>query len=458
VGHSLEKRYLELGSNLAGLDLQPEQLDAIIIKERQVVYKCYTPGMLEDARGATRAAIGDVVELFIGDHYCQTVRNPCFDFDPSLDTGPGPQTDFFDAFMGSHRCDHFAEYLNKHYSTDVMKIKSRCLGKKNEDNGRFPIPDIVTYVEDDWGEFYEIKPNSTSGRKNGLAKIKWFNDGPPEEPAKATGIVKEFGLRHRKGTLFNNKDKDNKDKDPKDPTKEKMLDGRYLGSPYVVWLEYWLDSPGLILWQFCLEIDVEFIEAQFAVIVWGAIVALLVIYAGRKRRVPESVIREWLSQTVSPLRGSVGNGGQNDISDIWYVQYLYSAYHWRTMGNGDTGFEFLLCHPPTEESSGECVPATAEIIQGWSPEGIFTPTDPGFRGLEVDAILALADAVPDEVSALILEHAVGEVTDEADEEEDDTIAGLITPTTAAIETVQGYLDVYFKMSQLPISRGGEAAM
>jgi hypothetical protein len=69
------------------------------VNEREpMVYKCYTPGDIDDARGATRSAIGDVVELFVKNYYCSQVRNPCQEFDPRGKAG-GPQTDFFDAFM-----------------------------------------------------------------------------------------------------------------------------------------------------------------------------------------------------------------------------------------------------------------------------------------------------------------------------------------------------------------------
>jgi hypothetical protein len=400
--------------------------------------KCYVPGDLDDARNATRSAIGDVVELFINRHYCNTLRNPCFRFDPVA--GIGPQTDFFDAFRGPHRCNDITEYLNKHYSIDTKKLSDRCLQGKKGGRGRFPVPDIITYIDDDWGEYYEIKPNSPSGKRAGLDKIKWFNDGPPGEPTQTTGIVKEFGLRHHKGTKFVGK-------------KEKVWNGRWGSTPYDVSLEYWLDkdNPGLILYQFCLELDVEFVAELFALLVWAALAGLL-LKLGTTMQLPESLVQDWVPLSMSPLRGSVGRDADNDFHDLMYVQLVYNQYHVQTFGSVGTGVEFSGCHPPFSDDEGahigDCLPDTMPLILGLSPGGKFTPTDPGWRKVEAGALLLTVDGVTEDSAALMTENARGEVTDE---EGDDPVADSITPTTIATETIQGYLDAFFKLSQLPFT-------
>jgi hypothetical protein len=401
-----------------------------------MVYKCYTPGDLDDARGATRSAIGDVVEWYVKKYYCAEVRNPCHEFDPRRNAGT-PQTDFFDAFMGPSRCNNLAEFLQLHYGVDATKLGAACMAKKDGDpKKRFPVPDIITYVEDGWGEYYEIKPNSVAGRRDGRDKIKWFNESPapkPGEPPTPTGIVKEFGLRQHPGTTFTS-----------DHVKKLLVDGRYGAAPYKVWLEFWRESPGLILYQFCLEIDMEEVAELFVLLIFAAIAALL--WEGLAVGAAATALA--VADSTSPLRGTVGTGGENAIADLWYVQSLYSAYHWHTTGDGDTGFEFLECQPPGEDTAGGCVPDTTAIIESFSPDGQFTPTDPGFRKLEVDFVASAAERLTAEAAAL-LGHPVGEITDE----EGDGPAEPLSTAQIALATVQGYLDAGFRFSQLPLSQG-----
>ena len=132
----------------------------------------------------------------------------------------------------------------------------------------------------------------------------------------------------------------------------------------------------------------------------------------------------------------MGDGGQNNPADVVYASILLSLYE--NQGAIDPG-AWLICVPPNEEEGppGICTDAALARIKGISPGGLFAPNDPGFRKLEVQQLIAVVSTVPEDAAALIIGQDLGEITGE---EEDDSVADPIGPTTVAINAIQGYLN------------------
>jgi hypothetical protein len=168
--------------------------------------------------------VGKLVEKRIEARYCQW-KGGCQVFLAAIPVGgptapPDAQTDFFDRDAGVSPCRHLASYLKLHNpGLDAVLFASQCEMKKNDDKS-FPVPDIITHVPGGTGEYYEIKPGSEKGEKEGNDKLAWFD------------VIKDdYGLPYKAGTKF------------APDAKELIWNGLWAGHPLKVYLHYYLKNP-----------------------------------------------------------------------------------------------------------------------------------------------------------------------------------------------------------------------
>jgi hypothetical protein len=95
--------------------------------------------------------------------------------------------------------------------------------------GRYAVPDIVAYVPGSTGEFYEIKPNSTEGIRQGDDKIR-----------DVLRLMSEFRLVYLPGTRYN--------PDQLQPFESRLVNGMWI---WEIELHFWREKDALILYEFC---------------------------------------------------------------------------------------------------------------------------------------------------------------------------------------------------------------
>jgi hypothetical protein len=134
--------------------------------------QCFTPGQAAVNLRLTQL-FGTIVEWFVKQEYC-LAKGGCRE---SLTLPPNRQTDFFDKNAGTTRRRFLASFLKFHNpALDEIFVAETCeIRKRDDDEGeRSPVPDIITHEPPSRMEFYEIKPNSQSGKAKGRIKIQSF--------------------------------------------------------------------------------------------------------------------------------------------------------------------------------------------------------------------------------------------------------------------------------------------
>ncbi|MEV8585697.1 hypothetical protein [Streptomyces sp. NPDC051180] len=282
---------------------------------------CTTPRAAGAPRWAA-AKVGLVVEWIVRQEYCFS-KGGC---NPYQRGGSG--TDFFDEMSDTTRCRFLASFLaTRQPSVNEGSISADCEARKkpvdadDDENERFAVPDIITH-EPGRMEFYEIKPNSFFGREAGRAKIETFLS--LMDFLAATDPLFE---KYEKGKIF-------------DPDRTITFYQRnYLGIvPCRVSLHYRRATEpeidrGLIVYEICVEVDGELLEAFAKAIIVSAIIAALAALAAIAAAVlGGGVLVPALLAFESPLGDSVGPDGTNDPQDVRYVQALVND--WRAATDG----------------------------------------------------------------------------------------------------------------------------
>ncbi|MEU7283651.1 hypothetical protein AB0A69_33530 [Streptomyces sp. NPDC045431] len=279
---------------------------------------CTTPRAAGAPRWAA-AKVGTVVEWVVRQEYC--FSKGC---NPYQRGGTG--TDFFDERSDTTRCRFLASFLATRQPgvVDETFVSGSCEARKkpvddtDDENERFAVPDIITH-EPARMEFYEIKPDSDSGRAAARAKVETFLSLMDFIAANDSRFSK-----YEKGTQFN-------------PDRTITFYQRnYLGFiPCSVSLHYRRATEpeiaeGVIVYELCAEVDGELLEAFAKAVIVSAIIAALaaaavVIFGG-------GVLGPAVLVFNSPMSGSVGPDGDNDPQDVRYVQALVND--WRAGAEG----------------------------------------------------------------------------------------------------------------------------
>jgi Putative peptidoglycan binding domain len=268
---------------------------------------------------------------------------------------------------------------------DTALIGTQCRIKKDSDK-RFPVPDIITHEPPGRTEFYEIKPNSASGIDKGIDKILWF------EPICDSELMPYIAGRQY------------------DPDVRILLfGGSAMGNPVRITLHFKRDRPGLLLYDFCVDVSAESVSEALFVDLMLLLMALLLLFS--RGLVPAPA----LALVTSPMRGSTGFGGANDVNDVGYVQALLND--WRDRNNLPLIGVDGASGPQTVAAIRDFQAASTGVV-----DGRFDPDGAGITALEQDHLGAMAvNAAP---AALALAEAGGipvewqplfETPDEAEE-------------------------------------------
>jgi peptidoglycan hydrolase-like protein with peptidoglycan-binding domain len=236
---------------------------------------------------------------------------------------------------------------------DTTLIGQQCELKKDSDKA-FPVPDIITHEPIERTEFYEIKPNSASGIRKGIDKILWFE-----------AICASEIMPYTAGTLY-------------DPDQRITLyGGRYSGSPVRISLHFKRDRAGLLVYDFCVEITQESVnEAMFFALI-ALLIAILIAFSEGLVLVPA------FASATSPMRGTTGSGGANDVDDVAYAQTLLND--WRNRNDRPLIAVDGRSGPDTEAAIREFQAATTGFA-----DGRLDPDGPAITALEQDHINAAA--------------------------------------------------------------------
>lgn len=270
---------------------------------------CFTPG----EAGAPRwlcIRIGRALEWVVRQEYCFN-RGGCDEFQLG-----GHGVDFFDenvAGSGTTRCRFLAGYLVAHHPTlDENFISSSCEVQKkpvdpgDDENERFAIPDIITDAPGVRTEFYEVKPNSTTGTASGRQKVSTF--------LSLVDFLKQTDPdvgNLAKGTQFS-------------PDRSITIYSKaYLGIiPCEVKIHYFRLEAALIVYEICVSAQTELLEALIKAIILTALIALAFLIW---KSLPGEGI-EVPGGSAPILADSVGPDGTNSTQDVRYVQALLNDW------------------------------------------------------------------------------------------------------------------------------------
>lgn len=272
--------------------------------------QCFTPGQAAAPRWLC-IRIGRAVEWVVRQEYCFD-RGGCDEFQLG-----GAGVDFFDenfAGSGTTRCRFLSGYLVAHHPaldggfiTNSCEIQKQPVDPGDDENERFAIPDIITDLPGVRTEFYEVKPNSGTGRDSGRQKITTFLS--LVDFLKVTDpTIANLAL----GTQFS-------------PDRSITIYSKaYLGIiPVQVQIHYFRPEAGLIVYEICVTAQTELLEALVKAVILTALIALAVlIWKG----LPEGGVG--VPGGGAPiLADSVGPDGANDVQDVRYVQALLNDFH-----------------------------------------------------------------------------------------------------------------------------------
>jgi hypothetical protein len=203
---------------------------------------CVAPS--EIIQPGVAAAFGLIAEKFIGKRYLTHVGRSAF--------YPANPLDFQDIHRGFSNVRLFISFLKDHNP----KLSLSQIAVLSGIGGMVRVPDLMT---DDATrkEFYEIKPNSIDGNAAGLAKI-----------AALDALFAFTKLPYKPGRTWS--------PDEKVPIFSGSMFGRNIEGSF----HYFKKSPGLIVYEIC--IDGDLLDLALEVIV-AIILAIIIIIISRGR-------------------------------------------------------------------------------------------------------------------------------------------------------------------------------
>jgi hypothetical protein len=221
-------------------------------------------------------------------------------------------TDFFD--LKGDRCDQFATFLKwKNGHIDQTLIEDFCRQRKVRDGDRSMVPDIITH-DGALKEFYEIKPASTTGRRDGVQKIRNFCELSAGQGLPYCDDTGNQPVASPRGNKYN-------------PNYRKVFwRGQYHNIPAQVSLRFERDSESFLLYRFCVEVTSQVVKEAILVLLVKAAIVALILTRGAAIGVLAPATAGYLLFMRSPLLGSVGNRGDNGSADVKYVQRLLNQW------------------------------------------------------------------------------------------------------------------------------------
>ena len=207
---------------------------------------CFAPSEIPGLTPPTASAFGLIAESFIAARYLvHRGKNNFF---------PLSQTDFQDISVGFGNTPLYIAFLknsNSHLSVSKLLFFSAA--------GLLKIPDLATH-DGSVKEFYEIKPNSMSGRIDGRAKVIAI-----EAANHMVGIPYVSGTRWSPNAKFI------------------VFSGPVFGAHIEVTFHFFRNQRGLIVYELCVEGEL----AKLAIhILFAILIAIIMILLSRGGIVP----------------------------------------------------------------------------------------------------------------------------------------------------------------------------
>jgi hypothetical protein len=174
------------------------------------------------------------------------------------------------------------------------------------------IPDLLTHDDPRRLEFYEIKPNSVTGRQAGIDKISQIG-----------ALYDSFSLPYRPGTIYNPN------------VTIRLFEGDFSVGHVTSDLHIKRLQKGLIVYELCRN-DPPLKARVFETIIENVMCAVIIAMIGAHRAIDVTAVSA--SHSVLPtslfgIAGSVGAGGQNHSRDAGIVQFLVNEAN---QNNGST--------------------------------------------------------------------------------------------------------------------------
>ncbi len=205
---------------------------------------CIEPSLVL-TRGAA-SAFGQFAEGLVAPFYLENVFRPAFFPLP-------PALDFMDISHGFGNRSLYAAFLGSKHPT----LSQSELANLSE-NKLVKIPDLLIFDPVHRTEFYEVKPNSASGRLDGDAKV-----------ARVHALYQSMSLPYVPGVQW--------DPDVRIP----VFTGRLLGIEVDVDFHFFRFQPSLIVYEICAEGKLKpLTNAEIAAIVALVLLALLTLPLG----------------------------------------------------------------------------------------------------------------------------------------------------------------------------------
>ncbi|MEU6622634.1 peptidoglycan-binding protein [Streptomyces litmocidini] len=279
-------------------------------REDDMPPNCKSPAEVFDTQEEIQA-VADWVESIVDHDYCRHLKKEGFGGCELWFPSSGGKLDFFDIDVGKHRCENMADYLKFHNShVNRQAIVDQCLASSPKLMD-VKVPDIISH-RFSRSEFYEIKPDSASGRKKGKDKIGWFM--LLCKPDKAN-------LPYKAGTSY------------KPNFVVDLPGGNALGGKYKIVVHIEWEVDGLILYRLCLvSTRPRQDDGCTALLRAGALAAVVRIRLSEQDT--QTVLDGLLAAAESPQQHAVGRASgagaaPNLRDDVMYVQLLLNDWHGR---------------------------------------------------------------------------------------------------------------------------------
>ncbi|RZI85237.1 MAG: hypothetical protein EOP38_05680 [Rubrivivax sp.] len=206
---------------------------------------CIAPSLVLTTDAARE--FGAIAEGVIATEYLRDIGHAAFFPAP-------PAMDFMDISQGFGNRSLYAAFLvSKHPGLSAEQLT------RLSDNGLVKIPDLATFAPPVRSEFYEVKPNSSSGVAAGKVKI-----------ANIHALYQSLGLPYVPGMQWNPN------------TRITIFSGSLLGLEVDVYFHFFKLQPGLVVYEVCVEgRGRPLTNAEIAAVAAAVLIALIVaVYFG----------------------------------------------------------------------------------------------------------------------------------------------------------------------------------
>lgn len=193
-------------------------------QESKIEVQCATPWEVAPpvpgaSRAKYRSLLGSFAEKMINADFCEQT-----DCQPFLHPN-SRATDYFDNRGGASYLIAFLDFHNSHLTNDDIEEMARSSMIKDGVNR----PDILTH-KPERKDYYEIKPNSRSGRRKGRKKLK-----------NLAGFIAGFQLPYKPGIAYT------------PPGEIEIATVDVEGVPIEVFLQNERLQPALLVYKFCIR-------------------------------------------------------------------------------------------------------------------------------------------------------------------------------------------------------------